>query len=75
MVGLLTSFLIPQAVAVLGLLLITLWSFVGHSVEPTSLTIDQFRALAHDLSHKVTLFNDAWDQDPEAEFYGGTTRD
>ncbi len=39
------------------------------------LSVDEFRALARELAPKVNLFADAWAQDPEAEFYGGTTRD
>lgn len=35
----------------------------------------EFRALAADLANKVNLFRDAWEMDPKAEFYGGTTRD
>jgi hypothetical protein len=39
------------------------------------LSEDEFKALVEDLSHKVSLFQAAWDADPKAEFYGGTARD
>jgi hypothetical protein len=39
------------------------------------LTIDEFQQLSEELSHKVNLFDDVWKADPEAEFYGGTSRD
>ena len=35
----------------------------------------EFRALANELSHKVNLFQEVWRENPEAIFYGGTTRD
>ena len=35
----------------------------------------EFRALAKDLGPKVNLFREAWAIDPDAEFFGGTTRD
>ena len=35
----------------------------------------EFRSLAEELSHRVNLFQEVWEKDPEAEFYGGTTRD
>ena len=35
----------------------------------------EFRQLASDLAPKVNLFREVWAQDPEATFYGGTTRD
>jgi hypothetical protein len=31
--------------------------------------------LAEELAPKVNLFKKVWDQDPQAEFYGGTSRD
>ncbi|MBI2605942.1 MAG: hypothetical protein HYW49_07665 [Deltaproteobacteria bacterium] len=39
------------------------------------LSIGEFKSLAEDLSRKVNLFRDAWALDPEAEFFGGTSRD
>lgn len=36
---------------------------------------DEFKYLAEELAPKVNLFHDAWKQDPQAEFFGGTTRD
>ena len=39
------------------------------------LSENEFRSLANELAPKVTLFQDVWKQDPEAVFYGGTTRD
>lgn len=35
----------------------------------------QFRALATELAPKVNLFAEIWKHDPNAEFYGGTSRD
>ena len=35
----------------------------------------EFRTLAAELAPKVNLFRDIWSRDPEAEFYGGTSRD
>lgn len=35
----------------------------------------EFRTLIGDLAPKVILFHDAWEVDPKAEFFGGTTRD
>ncbi len=39
------------------------------------LSYDEFKTLAAELSHKVSLFRDAWALDPKAELYGGTSRD
>ena len=36
---------------------------------------EEFRALATQLASKVNLFKEVWAKDPEAIFYGGTTRD
>ncbi|MBI2604480.1 MAG: hypothetical protein HYW49_00220 [Deltaproteobacteria bacterium] len=35
----------------------------------------EFRALAVELAPKVNLFSEIWALDPNAEFYGGTSRD
>lgn len=35
----------------------------------------EFSRLAGELAPKVNLFHDTWRENPEAEFYGGTTRD
>lgn len=35
----------------------------------------EFTALAEKTSHKVNLFQEVWLADPNAEFYGGTSRD
>ena len=35
----------------------------------------EFRILAAEMANKVNLFREVWTQDPEAEFYGGTSRD
>jgi len=40
-----------------------------------ALAQEAFTALAEDLSQKVNFFRDAWQLDPDAEFFGGTTRD
>ena len=39
------------------------------------ITETEFRALANELAQKVNIFQEVWKQDPEAAFYGGTTRD
>jgi hypothetical protein len=39
------------------------------------LTLDEFRQLASELAPKVNLFRRVWAQDPNAQFYGGTSRD
>ena len=39
------------------------------------LSEDEFRELAAVLAPKVNLFQKVWEQDKEAVFYGGTTRD
>lgn len=45
-------------------------------VEGTRLlSADEFKSLAEELSRKVNLFRDAWKADPDAEFFGGTSRD
>ncbi len=47
--------------------------------EPASETgvysLSEFESLANELSRKVNLFKTVWDIDPEAEFFGGTSRD
>ena len=43
--------------------------------QTKNLSEEEFRSLANDLASKVNLFQDAWNIDPEAVFYGGTTRD
>ncbi len=48
-------------------------SFGGE--PPPYLTETEFRNLAEQLSPKVDVFGYIWSIDPEAEFYGGTTRD
>lgn len=39
------------------------------------LTIEEFTRLAADVAPKVSLFAEIWRRDPEAELYGGTSRD
>ena len=39
------------------------------------LSEEEFRKLAVELAPKVNLFHDVWEMDPEASFYGGTSRD
>ena len=39
------------------------------------LSEEEFRALAGELAPRVDLFRTIWQQDPDAVFYGGTTRD
>ena len=39
------------------------------------LSEQEFRELAVEMAKKVNLFQDVWQQDPAAIFYGGTTRD
>ena len=39
------------------------------------LSEEEFHALAAEVAPKVNLFRTVWAQDPEAEFYGGTSRD
>ncbi len=61
-----------------GLLLISrlVWSFASTAAHAEDrLGIEEFKSLAEELSHKVNLFKDVWTVDPEAEFYGGTSRD
>jgi len=36
---------------------------------------DEFVGLTAELAHHVNLFRDAWNEDPDAKFYGGTSRD
>ena len=35
----------------------------------------EFRELAAEMAPKVNLFQEVWQEDPSAEFYGGTSRD
>ncbi|MBI2605944.1 MAG: hypothetical protein HYW49_07675 [Deltaproteobacteria bacterium] len=39
------------------------------------ITETEYRALATELAPKVNLFAEIWKQDPNVEFYGGTSRD
>lgn len=39
------------------------------------LSTGEFKSLAEELAPRVNLFHDTWRLDPDAEFYGGTTRD
>ncbi|MBI2605277.1 MAG: hypothetical protein HYW49_04270 [Deltaproteobacteria bacterium] len=39
------------------------------------ITEAEYRALATELAPKVNLFAEIWEQDPNAEFYGGSSRD
>ncbi len=39
------------------------------------LSLAEFRRLVSELAPKVNLFRRVWAQDPEAQFYGGTSRD
>lgn len=39
------------------------------------ITPEEFRALATELAPKVNFFAEVWKDAPDAEFYGGTTRD
>jgi len=38
-------------------------------------TLEEFRSLAEEVAPKVNLFADVWKTNPEAEFFGGTSRD
>lgn len=42
---------------------------------PPFLKLDEYTTLAHELSHKVNLFQETWKANPDAVFYGGTSRD
>ena len=58
------------------LVLFSLWllpTLAFASVE--HLSEAEFRSLAAELAPKVNLFREVWQQDSEAEFYGGTSRD
>ncbi len=49
---------------------------VGAEARPeTPIARPDFESLAADLAVKVTLFRDVWAQDPNAELFGGTSRD
>lgn len=51
---------------------------VGHrapSSESAVYSLSDFEELASELSKKVNLFELVWEKDPEAEFFGGTSRD
>ncbi len=39
------------------------------------MTSREFTQIANELAPKVNLFRDAWAKDPEAKFFGGTSRD
>jgi hypothetical protein len=56
-----------------AIILIALASSPAYCDLPVS--SDEFKNLAADLAPKVNLFADAWKQDPNAEFVGGTVRD
>jgi hypothetical protein len=58
----------------LSLALLFAFSAISYA-DVTQLSETEFRELATELSHKVNLFHDAWIKDPNAEFYGGTSRD
>ena len=47
----------------------------GEIGAPRNLSYEEFTDLASELSHKVNLFQDTWKEQPDAEFFGGTTRD
>ena len=42
---------------------------------PELMTLEEFSKLAGDLAPKVNLFLAIWDKDPNAELFGGTSRD
>jgi len=50
---------------------------LAQSIPPSLqyLSYEEFRSVAVGLSHKVNLFRDTWKSSPQAEFFGGTTRD
>ena len=56
-------------------LILLLFSTDGFAAAKDVLSEQAFRDLATELAHKVNLFKDVWKQDPEAVFYGGTSRD
>lgn len=45
------------------------------SVAALPVSFEEFKSLATELAPKVNLFRDVWTLDPQAEFYGGTSRD
>ena len=54
---------------------VALLAFFLSNFAFADLTRTQFQKLAEELAPKVNLFADAWEIDPLAEVYGGTTRD
>ncbi|MFL5812613.1 MAG: hypothetical protein ACJ763_03475 [Bdellovibrionia bacterium] len=56
-----------------------LWLFTTLSAFAQSpdklMSKEEFSALTGELSQKVSLFKDAWKENPQAEFFGGTSRD
>ncbi|MES2963218.1 MAG: hypothetical protein V4760_04950, partial [Bdellovibrionota bacterium] len=61
-----------------AILALALLPFVAHAAEPqssTPVTRTELEKLATELAPKVNLFRDVWAKVPEAEFFGGTSRD
>lgn len=50
-------------------------SWRGPASETSVYSLSEFEDLAKELSGKVNLFKAVWEKDPEAEFFGGTSRD
>ncbi|MEK7355012.1 MAG: hypothetical protein AAB250_01085 [Bdellovibrionota bacterium] len=45
------------------------------SSKPMPVSFEEFKSLAAEIAPKVNLFRDVWARDPQAEFFGGTSRD
>ena len=52
----------------------TLASSVLAHADPL-LTVDEFRRFAGAVAPRVNLFKDVWEKNPDAELFGGTSRD
>lgn len=61
--------------ALLSVLIIFCFLAAPARAESGTLGLEEFQALAEQLSRKVPLFAQAWEKDGKAEFFGGTTRD
>ena len=66
-------FLFSLYFRILGLALVCWSPFAFAGVE--QITKTEFRKLAEELAPKVNLFQEVWKEDPQAVFYGGTSRD
>ena len=71
---------IKQARSMLRKLTLTFFLFLLFSWQVFAgienvISEEDFRKLAAEIAPKVDLFRDAWTQNPNAVFYGGTTRD